>query len=128
MDKVNGEEALKSRFSYTCSLHHLAFMYLSKKYCFVNTFSLISSFNSLAGFWFLHKVSCFLARKYLYHLTLDQDDLKRIDFVSNRAKKANFQLRDSSVLPPKMDTETAIEDLYDTMEYEEEDTYDSMGD
>ena len=52
----------------------------------------------------------------------------RIDFVSNRAKKANFQLRDSSVLPPKMDTETAIEDLYDTMEYEEEDTYDSMGD
>ena len=27
-----------------------------------------------------------------------------------------------------MDTETAIEDLYDTMEYEEEDTYDSMGD
>ena len=128
MDKVNGEEALKSRFSYTCSLHHLAFMYLSKKACFVNSFALISSFNSLAGFWFLHKVSCFLARKYLYHLTLDQDDLKRIDFVSNRAKKANFQLRDSSVLPPKMDTETAIEDLYDTMEYEEEDTYDSMGD
>jgi len=42
---------------------------------------------------------------------------------------ANFvQLCDSSVLPPKMDTETAIEDLYDTMEYEEEDTYDSMGD
>ena len=42
--------------------------------------------------------------------------------------KGNLQLRDSSVLPPKMDTETAIEDLYDTMEYEEEDTYDSMGD
>merc|ERR1719400_1800864 len=42
---------------------------------------------------------------------------------------ANFvQLCDSSVLPPKMDTETAIEDIYDTMEYEEEDTYDSMGD
>ena len=90
MDKVNGEEALKSRFSYTCSLHHLAFMYLSKKACFVNSFALISSFNSLAGFWFLHKVSCFLARKYLYHLTLDQDDLKRIDFVSNRAKHSKF--------------------------------------
>ena len=90
MDKVNGEEALKSRFSYTCSLHHLAFMYLSKRYCFVNTFSLISSFNSLADFWFLHKVSCLNARKYLYHQTLDQDDLMRIDFVSNRAKQSKF--------------------------------------
>jgi len=41
---------------------------------------------------------------------------------------ANFvQLLDSSVAPPKMDTTTPIEDLYDTM-YEEEDTYDSMGD
>merc|ERR1712037_199287 len=41
---------------------------------------------------------------------------------------ANFvQLLDSSVPPPKMDTTTPIEDLYDTM-YEEEDTYDSMGD
>merc|ERR1711971_749528 len=41
---------------------------------------------------------------------------------------ANFvQLLDTSVLPPTMDTTTPIEELYDTM-YEEEDTYDSMGD
>merc|ERR1712083_492690 len=41
---------------------------------------------------------------------------------------ANFvQLLDSSVLPPTMDTTTPIEELYDTM-YEEEDTYESMGD
>ena len=62
-------------------------MYLSKKYCFVNTFSLISSFNSLADFWFLHNVSCLNARKYLYHQTLDQDDLMRIDFKQSKAKQ-----------------------------------------